>query len=169
MEEQLLSWSCFSIFISILPSKNGKKSKLYKSSWRYRLPVSQYVLRRQFLDDPVFLLFQIFKMYDVVVRHHTDRTGEGVGSPVRVISQSSQCRLVLNSLPSALPLCWSVKKMLDKFPPAGQLPNPDSLHLGYGGSVVVPEQDCLRSDINITFKLTLGKSSQVRIFLVLRL
>ena len=73
-------------------------------------------------------------------------------------------------LPSpASPVCWSVEKMLHKLPPAGQLPHPESLHLGDGRPVVVPEQDdCLHS-IKYDFQPTGGKSSQVQIFLVRRL
>ena len=39
----------------------------------------------------------------------------------------------LNSL-----ISWSVDEMLYKLPPAGELPHPAALHLGYRGPVVVP-------------------------------
>ena len=86
-------------------------------------------------------------MYDVVVGHHTDRTGEGVRSPVCVIPQCCHyCRLVLTvDMITSLLVCWSVEEMLNKLPPAGKLSNSEGLHLWYGRSVVVPEQDCLHS------------------------
>ena len=43
--------------------------------------------------------------------------------------------------------------MLDKLPPAGQLSHPECLHLGYGGSVVVPEENCHRYFTNIIYNL----------------